>query len=183
MTGMSASLHSLHCVGRVLDGATAPHVSRWRPSRPAGRRGGLARRPSPAAATAIVDSLTAKCGGGYCEVVVSSLSPVIVLVLTFFLFVGHVCELPTEVAIVSHVHDSGGHSEDHHEDDGEASCDAVAGVRPTTGADSSLALAISARPAAAAARVPLHVVAAAFQESKDVSKRQPLFLLHSVFLI
>ena len=62
----------------------------------------------------------------------------LVFVLTVLLLLGHACELPVLAEAFAHVHESGHHAPGHHSPDhdpdaNEVSCDALVGIRSSTG--------------------------------------------------
>lgn len=106
-----------------------------------------------------------------------------VLVLTFLILLGHLCELPAIATVAAHAHETEHHSSDHHADENEAACDAVPGVQPTTHVHSNTGVDVSARSHPIVPTVALHVLSATIRDPDTVGERPPLFLLHAVLLI
>jgi hypothetical protein len=107
-----------------------------------------------------------------------------VVVLTFLVLLGHVCELPLSAMASAHA-DAGDHgpSGHHHGDDSEVACDAVLGVQRATPDHSNLSLDLNAYSHPVVPAAALHVVSATVPHSDTVALRPPLFLLHAALLI
>ena len=118
-----------------------------------------------------------------------STSRSLVVVLTLLLLLGHACELPVLAEALAHVHESGHqapghHSPDHDPDANEVSCDALIGIRSSTGGSPDLGPSLdTAGVLAVAGAVSSRVAAAPPRESTGPLRRPPLFLLYASFLI
>jgi hypothetical protein len=102
--------------------------------------------------------------------------------LTLLVLLGHACELPV-AAVTAHVHDATGHAHDHPADESQVSCEAVAGIRPSTCASVPRDLDAAASPAPIVGKAVSRVVATARPAARTVARGQPLFLLHASLLI
>lgn len=115
--------------------------------------------------------------------VVSRISSPFVLILTFLILLGHLCELPAIATVAAHAHERQHDSSDHHADENEAACDAVPGVQAATHAHSNTGVDVAAHSHPVVPTVALPVVSATIRDSDTVGRRPPLFLLHAVLLI
>ena len=103
--------------------------------------------------------------------------------LVLFLVLGHACELPAYADFVSHGPEDVHHTADHHADEHLLSCDAAVGVSTNTGylQVSPILDGIEVSPVAELA--PVRVGPRSRADSKMLSSRPPLFLLHASLLI
>jgi hypothetical protein len=146
------------------------------------------RAPNGRSNAGLCSSLTLKTSTASVVAMGPRPSRYLVLALTLLLLLGHVCELPIEALVDWHVHEvghesTGRHSHGHQTDESEISCDPVAGIARNGAVRSDCGLAESAERPSLARAVAVHVVSAARHESHGLSRRQPLFLLHSSLLI
>jgi hypothetical protein len=113
----------------------------------------------------------------------------LVFVLTVLLLLGHACELPALAEAVAHVHESAHHGSAHHTPDPHAdeaavACDALVGIRSSTGGSPELHPGVDAPGALPVARAVSSRAAAALpREPPGSLRRAPLFLLHASLLI
>jgi hypothetical protein len=109
-------------------------------------------------------------------------APWLVAMLVSILLLGHVCELPAFIDLVTHATGSDHHHEaDHHSGDGQISCDVLDArytAYPQVGVGPE-----SAQISPSDRSLPARAIGLLAEETSTPPPRPPLFLLHRSLLI
>ena len=106
----------------------------------------------------------------------------LVPMIAFLLVLGHACELPAFVDLLSHAGEDAHHSVDHHADETLISCDAV-GLPSSTGYLQVAPSFEAAEVLPVASPVPVGLIISVPGNSNRLPRRPPLFLLYASLLI